>query len=332
MKKLRLMMLLYLRRAPWLFKTVVFVRNHLPMSMSVFLHVSVVVFLTVDFAAKESKKPAVVSVPMFVVDLNKVKIGEVTNLPPKLVESSGGKKPAAKTRSVRTSAYSKAGTGLSRGGAGADKSPSGAHLSTGNVKPAGKPDAKTAAETDKAVAKMLNSLKSSGQGGGGTAKDDDSYRTLLASVDGIRQSLGRADEAPPDLAKEDMLTDGIEGGEGGSYMQELSVSEKDMLGLRLRGCWNMDAGVRGVKDMLIEIRVWLDRDGTVKDVKILNAGRMKKDAAFRSVAESARRAVYVCDRKKDESPFKLFPKNYKNTYDTWKTLLLRFNPLDGGVG
>ncbi len=326
------MLLLYLRRLPWLFKTVVFVRDHLPMSLSVFLHLSVIIFLTVDFASREAKKPAVVSVPMFVVDLNKVKIGDVTNLPPKLVESWGAKKAAPKSRSVRTSAYSKAGTGLSRGGAGFESAPSGAHLST-ESKPIEKPDAATSAETDKAVAKMLNSLKSSGKGGAdGSAKDDDSFKTLLASVDGMKKSLGRADEPPPDLPEDEMVTDGIEGGDGGSYMQDLSVSEKDLLGLRLRGCWNMDAGVRGIKDMLIEIRVWLDRDGTVKDVKILNTGRMKRDAAFKSVAESARRAVYVCDKKKEDSPFKLFPKHYKDTYDTWKTLLLRFNPMDGGVG
>ena len=114
-------------------------------------------------------------------------------------------------------------------------------------------------------------------------------------------------------------------------MQELSVSEKDMIGIKLRECWNLDAGVRGVQNMLIEIRVFLKKDGTVKDVKILNKSRYNKDAAYRSVAESARRAVYICDKKKDASPFKIFPKNYQDAYDTWKTLLLRFNPLDGGV-
>ena len=114
-------------------------------------------------------------------------------------------------------------------------------------------------------------------------------------------------------------------------MQELSVSEKDLVGIRLRECWNLDAGVRGVQKMLVEIRVFLNKDGTVKDVKILNKAKYNKDTAFRSVAESARRAVYICDKKKEESPFKMFAKNYKDSYDTWKTLLLRFNPYDGGV-
>lgn len=89
--------------------------------------------------------------------------------------------------------------------------------------------------------------------------------------------------------------------------------------------------MRGAQDMLIEIRVFLNREGTVKDVKILNKSRYNKDTAFRSVAESARRAVYICDKKNEESPFKIFPKNYEQSYDMWKTLLLRFNPFDGGV-
>lgn len=83
--------------------------------------------------------------------------------------------------------------------------------------------------------------------------------------------------------------------------------------------------------MTVEIRAYLNRDGTVRDTKILNTGRYKKDSAFRSVAESARRAVYICDKKGDESPFKIFPKYYEQTYDNWKTLMLRFNPFDGGV-
>lgn len=134
-----------------------------------------------------------------------------------------------------------------------------------------------------------------------------------------------------DVDPEEIATEGIEGGQGGSYMQELSVSEKDMIGIKLRECWNLDPGVRGAHDMLIEIRVFLSREGTVRDVKILNKSRYNKDTAYRSVAESARRAVYICDKKNEESPFKIFPQNYEQSYDTWKTLLLRFNPFDGGV-
>ena len=172
-----------------------------------------------------------------------------------------------------------------------------------------------------------NSIKSGGAG----AATEDPFKTLLASVDGIKNGMGYADMKTVETDPEEMTTEGIEGGQGGSYMQELSVSEKDMIGIKLRECWNLDPGVRGVQDMLIEIRVFLNREGTVKDVKILNKARYNKDTAFRSVAESARRAVYICDKKNAESPFKIFPEHYGQSYDMWQTLLLRFNPFDGGV-
>ena len=301
------------------------------MVLSVSLHLIVVVLLTVDFISAEAKNN-VVSVPMFVVDLDKVKVAEMTNLPPTLDKTK--KAGVSAQKSVKTSSYSKAGASLSRGGSGSGaKSSSGAHLSNDLDKVLTKVTKKKSSKTDEAVASMLNSLKNSGAGGkGGNTRNDDPFKTLLASVDGMKNGMGRADDVPADVNPDEIVTEGVEGGSGGSYMQELSVSEKDLIGMRLRECWNMDAGVRGAQNMIIEIRVFLSKDGRVKDAKILNTKRYGKDSAFRSAAESARRAVYICDRKKEKSPFAIFSKNYEESYDAWKTLLLRFNPFDGGVG
>ena len=301
------------------------------MVLSVGLHLIVVILLTVDFLSVEAKDK-VVSVPMFVVDLDKVKVGEMTNLPPKLDKTK--KASVSAQKSVKTSAYSKAGASLSRGGSGSGaKSSSGAHLSNDLNKVLTKVTKKPSSKTDEAVASMLNSLKSSGAGGnGGKSGEDDPFKTLLASVDGIKSGMGKAGEDAADVNPDEIVTEGVEGGAGGSYMQELSVSEKDLIGMRLRECWNMDAGVRGAQNMIVEIRVFLSKEGRVKDAKILNTKRYNSDSAFRSTAESARRAVYICDRKKEKSPFAIFSKNYEESYDAWKTLLLRFNPFDGGVG
>lgn len=307
-----------LRHYPFLFKTVQRAFDHLPIVMSVSLHALVVILLTCDFVS--SKKSDVVSVPMFVVDLSKVKVADITNLPPKLLKTES--KRNTSPRMVRTSAYSKAASKETRPSPSSASKSNGARLENElnsllkNV---------TSKKKEK-PALASNSIKSSASNGA-----DDPFKTLLASVDGIKTGMGYADEQAADINPDEAVTDGIEGGQGGSYMQELSVSEKDMIGIKLRECWNLDAGVRGAQNMLIEIRVYLGTDGKVRDVKILDKSRYNKDAAFRSVAESARRAVYICDKKNDESPFRIFPKNYEQAYDTWKTLLLRFNPLDGGV-
>ena len=328
---IRQTVLSFLRRHPYLVKLIRYTREHAPMVLSVSLHLIVVVLLTVDFISAEAKNN-VVSVPMFVVDLDKVKVAEMTNLPPTLDKTK--KAGVSAQKSVKTSSYSKAGASLSRGGSGSGaKSSSGAHLSNDLDKVLTKVTKKKSSKTDEAVASMLNSLKNSGAGGkGGNTRNDDPFKTLLASVDGMKNGMGRADDVPADVNPDEIVTEGVEGGSGGSYMQELSVSEKDLIGMRLRECWNMDAGVRGAQNMIIEIRVFLSKDGRVKDAKILNTKRYGKDSAFRSAAESARRAVYICDRKKEKSPFAIFSKNYEESYDAWKTLLLRFNPFDGGVG
>ncbi len=318
-----------LRHCPFLFKTVQAAFDHFPVVCSLTLHLFAVILLTCDFSSAE-KKANVVSVPMFVVDLSQIKIAEMTNLPPKLKESQS-KKEAKKT--VRTSAYSKASVksvksqsnGEIKTGSAGESQSAGAMLESDLTKLLADVTSKDK-KKEKTEVQPVNSIKNTG---GGT---DDPFRTLLASVDGMKSGMGYADsKTQAEVNSDEIVTDGIEGGQGGSYMQELSVSEKDMIGIKLRECWNLDAGVRGVQDMLIEIRVYLNRDGGVTDAKILNKARYNKDTAYRSVAESARRAVYICDKKKEESPFRMFSNNYRDSYDTWKTLLLRFNPLDGGV-
>ncbi len=318
-----------LRHYPFLFKTVQNTFDHLPMVMSITLHMLVVFLLTYDFVSERQSE--VVSVPVFVVDLSKVKVAEMTNLPPKLIKSDQKK---SNKRTLRTSAYSKASTTKASSSARAGKSSGkqgGQEISSAVLESelSNLLNDVTARKKTNKKTSSTNSIKSGGQAGGGT---EDPFKTLLASVDGIKSGLGYADMQQAEVDPEEIITEGVEGGQGGSYMQDLSVSEKDMIGIKLRECWNLDPGVRGAHNMLVEIRVFLDQKGIVKEVSILNKARYKKDTAYRSVAESARRAVYICDKKNEESPFKIFPKNYKESYDNWKTLLLRFNPFDGGVG
>lgn len=298
------------------------------MALSIGLHLSMLIALTVDFSGKMKKtvNPDVVSVPMFVVDLNQVKIGERTNLPPKLIKS-GKKKSAEGKTSKLASAYTGGGSRVSSGGGATVFNPTGAHLSQG-VK---KLPSNLIKDNKGQISNLLNGLGKKDETD--QNKNLPEFKSLLASLDGKKDRYaGYAVDSDIDEDDPDIVNTGIEGGQGGSYMQELSVSEKDLIGLRLRECWNLDPGAKGIQDMVIEIRVYLNEKGIVTEAKILNRARMKKDSAFRSVAESARRAVFVCDKKEENSPFRIFPKHYPNTYESWKTLLLRFNPMDGGVG
>ena len=77
---LRFSLFMRLRHYPFVFRTVQAIFDHIPMVLSVSLHLSVIFLLTYDFYTESKDK--VVSVPMFVVDLTDVKIGPMTNLPP----------------------------------------------------------------------------------------------------------------------------------------------------------------------------------------------------------------------------------------------------------
>ncbi|MBM10406.1 MAG: hypothetical protein CMF69_12730 [Magnetovibrio sp.] len=102
--------------------------------------------------------------------------------------------------------------------------------------------------------------------------------------------------------------------------QPLSMSEIDLVRRQIGLCWNLPAGAKGAKDLRISIHVIMNRDGTVREAKVIDARRMASDSFFRITAEAARRAVLnpKCQ------PFRL----PSNKYEKWQTMLLTFDPRD----
>jgi outer membrane biosynthesis protein TonB len=149
-------------------------------------------------------------------------------------------------------------------------------------------------------------------------------KSLLASVDALAKEANISQTA---TIKEgtDVAHMGIEGGTAGSYFSELSISEMDALSGQLRACWNLDPGAMGIEDMIIEIKAQLNQDGGVYSVEVLNKARYTTDSHFRSVADSAVRAVHIC------APYKILSEKYAAKYEEWKVLRLRFNPIDQSV-
>lgn len=149
-------------------------------------------------------------------------------------------------------------------------------------------------------------------------------KSLLASVDALEKEANTSTTA---TIKEgtDVANMGIEGGTAGSYFSELSISELDALAGQLRACWNLDPGAMGIEDMIVEIKAELNQDGSVRMVDIMNTARYSTDSHFRSVADSAKRAVYIC------APYKILSEKYAEKYDKWRVLRLRFNPIDQSI-
>ncbi len=104
---------------------------------------------------------------------------------------------------------------------------------------------------------------------------------------------------------------------------QLTASELDALREAVRQqlmpCWNVPAGARDAKDLLVEIRAAVNLDGTVRQATIVDQSRLG-DPLFRAAAESARRTFFnpAC------TPLRL----PADKYEVWKDLVVGFNPKD----
>lgn len=308
---------------------------------SLALHFVVFLLIMVDIPLFWHNKTTLNQVPI-IVDLNNVKISEMTNLPPKAkmgkedkaaskvkrkIENNytkeepkkDDKRPTAKEPEEETAPEEAAPTEPKKDYlvAPQPKKPKAPEKKPTPPVPAAKPKPKPKPkpevkkeqkQPEKGKPQLANPLKS-----------------LLASVDALEKEVGNTNQEATIKEGTEVNNMGIEGGTGGSYFSELSISEIDAIAGRLRACWNLDPGAMGIKDMIIEIRAFLNKDGSVRKVDIINTSRYNSDAHFRSVADSARRAVYIC------APYSIFADKYADKYDKWNTMLLRFNPLDGQI-
>ncbi|MBO0735116.1 MAG: energy transducer TonB, partial [Alphaproteobacteria bacterium] len=100
---------------------------------------------------------------------------------------------------------------------------------------------------------------------------------------------------------------------------QLTANELDMVRHQIAQCWNVPAGARDARDLVVEIRVAVDPDGAVRQATIVDQGRLS-DPFFRAAAESARRAFFNPQCR----PLHLPP----GKYAIWKDLVVDFSPKD----
>lgn len=304
---------------------------------SIALHLVILIMFLVDVPVFWRRDMTLSQVPI-IVDLNNVKISEMTNLPPKAKRGVEEKQASQVKRKVENftketpkpepEVKNKPKEETKEEPAAKPepvKEPKQDFLVAPQPK---KPKAPVKKEAPKPAPKPMPKPKTPEKPKPQPKKEEpklaNPLKSLLASVDALEKE-GAKDETATIKEDAEVNNMGIEGGVGGSYFSELSISETDAIAGRLRACWNLDPGAMGIQDMIIEIRAFLNRDGSVREVKILDSSRYNSDKHFRSVADSARRAVYIC------APYSIFAEKYAEKYDMWNTMLLRFNPLDASV-
>jgi len=101
-----------------------------------------------------------------------------------------------------------------------------------------------------------------------------------------------------------------------SLDSKMTMSEIDAVRRQIERCWNVPAGAKDAKNLVVDIHVVMNPDGTVREATVVDQARMQSDGFFRAAAESARRAIYLCQ------PLRLPPEKYS----LWQDMTLSFNP------
>jgi outer membrane biosynthesis protein TonB len=141
--------------------------------------------------------------------------------------------------------------------------------------------------------------------------------------DALLKNLAAQDAAPtPDESPRKMrVASGVASSQPRAPLgSQLSASELDMIREQIARCWNIPAGARDARDLVVELRVEVGPDGMVQQATIVDQGRVAADPFFRAAAESARRALFnpMC------RPLRLPP----DKYDVWKDMVVDFSPRD----
>ncbi|HEX9646867.1 MAG TPA: cell envelope integrity protein TolA [Alphaproteobacteria bacterium] len=99
----------------------------------------------------------------------------------------------------------------------------------------------------------------------------------------------------------------------------LSMTEIDNIREQIRRNWNVPAGARDAQITEVTLRIQLAQDGTVRRVEVVDQERMRRDPFFRTMAESAVRAVNKTGRIVNLSPDK---------YHLWRDMVVTFDPKE----
>ncbi|MBN9343174.1 MAG: hypothetical protein BGO76_03985 [Caedibacter sp. 38-128] len=141
------------------------------------------------------------------------------------------------------------------------------------------------------------------------------------AFDSVLKNLEEIEKTVPDAVKDAKSDDNAPDQQVGEIGDTLTISETDALKSFFNNCWLVPAGTKGAHEIaIIPIKVYLNRDGSVRDVKLLNAGNMN-DPSYRVIAESALRSLKgpQCN----PVPAKLLP---PEKYEQWKDMTITFDP------
>jgi hypothetical protein len=123
---------------------------------------------------------------------------------------------------------------------------------------------------------------------------------------------------PPTPPPQAQIAEAPQKGLGAQTASTLDL--RDALLSQIRECWNVPVGAPTPEKLIVQVRVFLARDGSLAQPPLLEPGTRAAAASnpyMRTAAEAALRAVNVCE------PYKLLP---ADRYDAWREIVMTFDP------
>jgi outer membrane biosynthesis protein TonB len=139
-----------------------------------------------------------------------------------------------------------------------------------------------------------------------------SVDTVLALLD------SRAPKQAPTPPPQAEIAQTAQKGLGAQNASTLDL--RDALLAQIRECWNVPVGAPTPEKLIVQVRVFLARDGSLAQPPLLEPQTRAAAASnpyMRTAAEAALRAVNVCE------PYKLLP---SDRYDAWREIVMTFDP------
>ncbi len=136
---------------------------------------------------------------------------------------------------------------------------------------------------------------------------EDRLTSILRNVENLKDKTQSEETQQADISQARPVSQG-------SAIERMTMARA--IQQQMARCWQIEPGARDAESLIVEIRVVLNPDATVRAAQIVDFERMFNDSFFRSAAENARRAIFRC------SPFNL----PTNKYGVWRDLTLKFDP------
>ena len=166
------------------------------------------------------------------------------------------------------------------------------------MRPPAKPRPKTAAKKPRKTVKKR------------PAKED--------PLDSVFKTVGKLKKTAEQSDRDRIAARTTAGVKTSARSRPMTLSEIEAVRRQIQPCWNFPVGTRDAGSLRVLIRIWLNRDGSVRDAKVLDPERIDSDSKLRAAAEAGLRAV----NNPRCSPLRLPPEKY----DQWKVLTIDFDP------